>query len=338
MKKKKLWQRLGALLLMTAVLAGSIPADSYAAEVEPVVAAEMEADTATEETESVQEDKILPEIPVNEELEEEKTGGEVLPEIPVKNESETDPEVTENGKTEGQIEDEEQEDEQQQEPNEETKETDDGQYHFTEDDLSSVARWRELYLPNGYEDLEQYDDDWWNQLYDYERDLAEYLKDLNVELSDQVYMDQSLDECIAIMESGVPPETFFGGTIYQGLSLEDFYEFREAGYTMEDLYEQWEPIQPYALSGGDLVSKMTVSATGYSGTGHGTIYKLTVGGKEALCMSMGKSARSTYLYKANPGESDILYSLMGDLAELIMCVPRSHYGFIRIPLPIQKVR
>lgn len=302
MKKKKLWQRLGVLLLMTAVLAGSIPADSYAAEVEPVVAAEMEADTATEETESVQEDEILPEIPVNEELEEEKTGGEVLPEIPVKNESETDPEVTENGETEGQIEDEEQEDEQQQEPNEETKETDDGQYHFTEDDLSSVARWRELYLPNGYEDLEQYDDDWWNQLYDYERDLAEYLKDLNVELSDQVYMDQSLDECIAIMESGVPPETFFGGTIYQGLSLEDFYEFREAGYTMEDLYEQWEPIQPYALSGGDLVSKMTVSATGYSGTGHGTIYKLTVGGKEALCMSMGKSARSTYLYKANPGD------------------------------------
>ena len=49
---------------MTAVLAGSIPADSYAAEVEPVVAAEMEADTATEETESVQEDEILPEIPV----------------------------------------------------------------------------------------------------------------------------------------------------------------------------------------------------------------------------------------------------------------------------------
>ena len=97
MKKKKLWQRLGALLLMTAVLAGSIPADSYAAEVEPVVAAEMEADTATEETESVQEDEILPEIPVNEELEEEKTGGEVLPEIPVKNESETYPEVTENG-------------------------------------------------------------------------------------------------------------------------------------------------------------------------------------------------------------------------------------------------
>ena len=91
---------------------------------------------------------------------------------------------------------------------EETKETDDGQYHFTEDDLSSVARWRELYLPNGYEDLEQYDDTWWDQLYDYERDLAEYLKDLNVELSDQVYMDQSLDECIAIMESGVPPETF----------------------------------------------------------------------------------------------------------------------------------
>ena len=297
MKKKKLWQRLGALLLMTSVLAGNIPVNGYAAEAEAVV--------ESSEAELIQE--------------------EILPEIPVKTEPETDPELTENVDTEGQPEDEkideeineELEEEAEEKTEEETEEMaetpeelkeeseeepEDTQYHFTEDDLASVARWRELYLPNGYEDLEQYDDDWWNQLYDYERDLAEYLKDLNVELSDQVYMDQSLEECIAVMESGVPPETFFAGTIYQGLSLEDFYEFREAGYTMEDLYEQWEPIQPYALSGGDLVSKMTVSATGYSGTGHGTIYKLTVGGKEALCMSMGKSARNTYLYKANPGE------------------------------------
>ena len=319
MKKKKLWQRLGALLLMTSVLAGSIPANGYAAEVEPAVAAETEADTAAEETESVQEEaeepeisgneeetekEVLPEIPVNENPEQEDSG-DILPEIPVKTEPETELEVTENGETEGQTEDEAQEDEQeepQQETSEETEETGDGQYHFTEDDLSSVARWRELYLPNGYEDLEHYDDTWWDQLYDYERDLAEYLKDLNVELSDQVYMDQSLEECIAVMESGVPPEAFFAGTIYQGLALEDFYEFRDAGYTMEDLYEQWEPIQPLSLSDGDLVSKMTVSSTGYSGTGHGIIYKLTVGGKEALCMSMGKSARSTYLYKANPGD------------------------------------
>lgn len=98
-------------------------------------------------------------------------------------------------------------------------------------------------------------------------------------------------------------------------------------------------------AGGDLVSKMTVSATGYSGTGHGTIYKLTVGGKEALCMSMGKSARSTYLYKANPGDYEkkddgigYIVFTYGRLGGVIMCVPRSHYGFIRIPLPIQKVR
>ena len=248
MKKKKLWQRLGVLLLMTSVLAGSIPVNGYAAEAEAVV--------ESSEAELIQE--------------------EILPEIPVKTEPETDPELTESVDTEGQPEDEKideridekieeeiEETEEEKEAEEETEEmaeapeelkeeseeeSEDTQYHFTEDDLASVARWRELYLPNGYEDLEQYDDTWWDQLYDYERDLAEYLKDLNVELSDQVYMDQSLDECIAIMESGVPPETFFGGTIYQGLSLEDFYEFREAGYTMEDLYEQWEPIQSYALS------------------------------------------------------------------------------------------
>ena len=34
MKKKKLWQRLGVLLLMTSVLAGSIPVNGYAAEAE----------------------------------------------------------------------------------------------------------------------------------------------------------------------------------------------------------------------------------------------------------------------------------------------------------------
>ena len=55
MKKKKLWQRLGALLLMTAVLAGSIPVNGYVAEAEAVV--------ESSEAELIQEE-ILPEIPV----------------------------------------------------------------------------------------------------------------------------------------------------------------------------------------------------------------------------------------------------------------------------------
>ena len=55
MKKKKLWQRLGVLLLMTSVLAGSIPVNGYAAEAEAVV--------ESSEAELIQEE-ILPEIPV----------------------------------------------------------------------------------------------------------------------------------------------------------------------------------------------------------------------------------------------------------------------------------
>jgi hypothetical protein len=202
-----------------------------------------------------------------------------------------------------------------------------------------VAVWRDQYLPNGYEDLYALDETWWENLYDYERDLAEFLKGCIVDLSKEIYIDGSLEESTQVLESGVSPEDYFAGTIYEGLSLDDLYRLENCGMSYDDLYEFWmgacageesdlylqyleeeeapseklqvlaeltEKIAPvnemlYTPANGDQVSKMSVSATGYSGTSHGTIYKLTLGEQPAMCLSMGKSARSTYLYKADTG-------------------------------------
>ena len=217
-------------------------------------------------------------------------------------------------------------------------------YHYSREDLSTILTWKERYMPGGFEDLLQYDEDWWDSLYDYERSLAEFLKGQIVELSETVYDGQELEECIRILEAGTASETFFEGTFFQKLTLEDLYVLQGNGYTLEDvfafltaacgqegaseLYEAYlqledaqggsenplgklarivEKIMPAnpllrTPANGDLVASLSVSSTGYSGTSHGTIYKLTIGGEPALCLSRGRSARNSYLYNANPGE------------------------------------
>ena len=105
----------------------------------------------------------------------------------------------------------------------ESEQPDDGQYHFQEGDAASVAVWRDQYLPNGYEDLYALDEAWWENLYDYERDLAEFLKGCIVDFSKEIYIDESLEESMQVLESGVSPEDYFAGTIYEGLSLDDLY-------------------------------------------------------------------------------------------------------------------
>ena len=52
---------------------------------------------------------------------------------------------------------------------------------------------------------------------------------------------------------------------------------------LAELTEKIAPVNEmlYTPANGDQVSKMSVSATGYSGTSHGTIYKLTLGEQPA---------------------------------------------------------
>lgn len=180
------------------------------------------------------------------------------------------------------------------------------QYHFVEEDHRTVERWLELYCPNGFEDLLTCDESWWSGLYDYEKEYAEFLLGLIVELSEDVYEEQDLSECISILEGGVDAEDFFRGTIYEGLTLEDLKALQEAGGTLEDLAKKSDGARRRAMPAravetGKKVAKVKVSSTGYSGTGHGTIYKITLGGVPALCISYGKSCRNSYLYHAEPG-------------------------------------
>ena len=190
--------------------------------------------------------------------------------------------------------------------NDPPKELPDEQYHFEEEDAETVKKWLELYCPNGFEDLLEYDGKWWNDLYDYEREYAEFLLGLIVELSEDAYDEQELSECIRILESGVDADEFFKGTLYQGLTLEDLREVQDRNGTLEELLPEEDTARRRApaartAESGKLVAKVQVTSTGYSGTGHGTIYKITLGGVPAICISYGKSCRSSFLYHAEPG-------------------------------------
>ena len=192
------------------------------------------------------------------------------------------------------------------------------QYHLVEEDPESVAKWLALYCPNGFGDLLEQGDAWWDNLYSYEREYAEFLTGLIVELSEEVYDGQSLSECIRILESGVEADAFFKGTIFEGLTLGDLRDLLAAGGSLEGLAEgnpakrtlrqKSRTISPAAEEGGGegevikkLVAKVKVTATGYYGTGHGRIYRIRLGDVPALCISCGKHCRNSFLYRADPG-------------------------------------
>ncbi|MEY8524917.1 prealbumin-like fold domain-containing protein [Lachnospiraceae bacterium 38-10] len=182
------------------------------------------------------------------------------------------------------------------------------QYHFVEEDRRTVEKWLETYCADGFEELLTYDERWWNSLYDYEREYAEFLLGLIVEIPGDVYDEQELSECIRILESGVKAEDFFRGTIFQGLTLEDLKKLQETGGILEEVQERQgetaagrRKVASRAMQDGERVARVQVTPTGYSGRGHGTIYRITLGGVPALCISFGKSCRNSFLYHAEPG-------------------------------------
>ncbi len=85
----------------------------------------------------------------------------------------------------------------------------DPQYHFTEGDVASILTWKEQYFSEGYEQLLAQDESWWDGLYDYERDLAEFLVSIAPDISEQVYLGQDLEQCLEILDTGVSADEFF---------------------------------------------------------------------------------------------------------------------------------
>ena len=160
MKWKEIRRRAGALLLSVAIFVGSVPMGGYAAEEQVLEELQEISDEASDE-------EI---ITIPEEGEVETPGTEI------EESGEDENTSTENESGEGSEETPEPESEESEPEESEPEQPDDGQYHFQEGDAASVAVWRDQYLPNGYEDLYALDEAWWENLYDYERDLAEFLK------------------------------------------------------------------------------------------------------------------------------------------------------------------
>ncbi|MDO4262299.1 MAG: SpaA isopeptide-forming pilin-related protein [Eubacteriales bacterium] len=314
MWKKRIWKRAGALVLSAALLFGAFPTGAAATGTGEAARTEEASVEQAEEAESYMETAGEPEDPKTGaetdaegqsglDAEAAKTGaeGQSAPAPETSGTDGADEEAADTG-AEGQSGTVPETDGAGREDAEDsgtgTPEDESGEpepYHFTEGDVASVLEWKERYFPDGYGDLSNLDGEWLDGLYDYERELVEFLESVAPDLSEEAYLGQDVETCIGILESGVPAELFFAGTVFSGLGLSELYELRDAGMELSEL--------PVLLSDpGSSVARLQVSYTGHNGTGHGKIYKLVLGGQPAFCLSAGKAARSGYLYKADEGE------------------------------------
>ena len=213
MKKNKIWKRAGAVILSTALLFGTLPTGVMAEET-------VGQDTNEEELQS--KEVVSEDEPAEEILPEEVSSEEDAAEMDYDT-AEAESEVSES-----------------------TGETDESetdlQYHFTEGDVASILTWKEQYFSEGYEQLLSQDESWWDGLYDYERDLAEFLVSIAPDVSEQVYLGQDLEQCLEILDTGVSADEFFCGTVFEGLEKEDLQALKEEGYSLEAL-ACWQKIR-----------------------------------------------------------------------------------------------
>ena len=292
MKKNKIWKRAGAVILSTALLFSTLPTGVMAEET-------VGQDTNEEELQS--KEVVSEDEPAEEILPEEVSSEEDAAEMDYDT-AEAESEVSES-----------------------TGETDESetdlQYHFIEGDVASILTWKEQYFSEGYEQLLSQDESWWDGLYDYERDLAEFLVSIAPDISEQVYLGQDLEQCLEILDTGVSADEFFCGTVFEGLEKEDLQALQQEGGSLEALAETAE----------EALAKLIVSYTGYNGTGHGKIFKLTLGGQPAFCLQPGKSARTGYVYKAGEGEYEIRNDGLGNLIAQVS-VGTENYVSIQISI------
>ena len=144
MKKNKIWKRVGAVILSTALLFGTLQTG---------VMAEETVGQDTNEEELLSEEVVSADEPADESAE------EILPEE-VSSEEDAAEMDYDTAEAESEV-------------SESTGETDESetdlQYHFTEGDVASILTWKEQYFSEGYEQLLSQDESWWDGLYDYER-------------------------------------------------------------------------------------------------------------------------------------------------------------------------
>ena len=288
MKKNKIWKRAGAVILSITLLFGILPTGAMAEEMSGQVLDNEEKEMTSENVENVE--GVVSEISESEEMKSAQVTDENVDGVCEEKNPDSEQEVP-------------------------------SQYHFVEGDIESILNWKEKYFADGYDQLLSQDETWWDNLHDYEREVAEFLLDIAPDLSDQVYMGQNLEQCIEILDSGVNADDFFRGTVFEGLECEDLWAIRDTEYTLEELAENADQTEYLSETertedGEDeeeALAKLQVSYTGYNGTGHGKIFKLVLGTKPAFCLQPGKSARTGYAYKAGDGEYEIMEDGIGNL-------------------------
>ncbi len=103
-------------------------------------------------------------------------------------------------------------------------------------DWRQISNWFMDECNNDFNVLAEKDQEWWDSLMPNERIAAEmYSKFIVDESPEENYTFENLNEVIEKIESGIKIESFFAGSRFAALELEDLYILRENDYTLDEL-------------------------------------------------------------------------------------------------------
>lgn len=110
------------------------------------------------------------------------------------------------------------------------------QYHIDFDDWTSVRKWEMMYMPESPSDVYDLPQEWWDNLTETERMHIDFCIGLRPLEDMNAYHDQTVEECIEQINSGVISiEDFFDGNILEGITLDDLYTLKNNNYSMQDM-------------------------------------------------------------------------------------------------------
>ena len=179
---------------------------------------------------------------------------------------------------------------------------------------AQVFQWMDENLPGTLAELENLPTEWWDSLLPNESLTAKtellyrrFVGDCSQENMAEAQPD-SIETYIAALEGGTSSEELFQGTIFEGLSLDDLYEFQASEISTDDLLAMAQETSLYAAD-----EKATLQAV-WEQVGNGRVNRKYLNGLVAFCFNEDRQFPNgaTYSYKT-AGEA----SITGRLAYIV---------------------
>lgn len=101
-----------------------------------------------------------------------------------------------------------------------------------------LSAWFEDECEGSLQVLAEKKNDWWERLLPNERTFAKHLESFLVceDFSKNNYARENITGAISKIQRGIPEEIFFLETCFENLRLQDLYNLRNAGFSLDDLF------------------------------------------------------------------------------------------------------